>query len=543
MKLQTKILFPVLTVIILLTVSLSFLYNFFIGKSVQKEFNKRGAIIASSLASTGRLGVLMHDSTQLGTILNAMMVDKDLRYAAFLEENGRVIVKLGVRPLNQELSGSSKESHYEAQNSVGEKMEMFSSKVFSRADNSEIIGSVEIAISKEVIISERRMTIVWSAVLCVIFSIISGFTVIVIMKMLKPLIEGIRLVATGDLSLELKPKNDDEVGELIRSLDTFICSLRGIVEEVEQSTVYLSEHAIKISSDSASMAAGTQEQTRQAIEVASAMEEMTKTITENSRNATETANTAKIAKNAAEDGGKVVQDTVIGMKRIADVVEKSAATVDALGKSSNQIGQIINVIDDIADQTSLLALNAAIEAARAGEHGRGFAVVADEVRKLAERTTKATKEIANMITVIQTETRKAVESMEDGTKEVTRGIELADRAGASLNQIVQISQRVTDMISQIAAASDQQSKAIEHIAINVESISKVARQTADGTQQIAHATEDLNVLTERLNQLVKKFNISKKSDNPKFSTVAARNMKSKISVKHNGTFVDDNKYS
>ena len=172
-----------------------------------------------------------------------------------------------------------------------------------------------------------------------------------------------------------------------------------------------------------------QEQTSQASEVASAVEEMTKTIMENSKNASVAADTAKQARVSAEAGGKVVDDTVHGMKRIAGVVNKSAETVKELGKSSDQIGEIIGVIDDIADQTNLLALNAAIEAARAGEQGRGFAVVADEVRKLAERTTKATKEIAGMIKKIQADTTGAVQSMEEGTQEVERGIELADKAG------------------------------------------------------------------------------------------------------------------
>jgi methyl-accepting chemotaxis protein len=166
------------------------------------------------------------------------------------------------------------------------------------------------------------------------------------------------------------------------------------------------------------------------------------------------------------------------------------------------------VIDDIADQTNLLALNAAIEAARAGEQGRGFAVVADEVRKLAERTTKATKEIAAMIKTIQKDTAGAVESMGEGTKKVDEGIQLADKAGSSLQEIVQISQRVTDMVAQIAAASEQQSSASEQISKNVEAISAVTGQTASGTQQIARAAEDLNRLTDNLQGYLAKFKLS-----------------------------------
>jgi methyl-accepting chemotaxis protein len=255
------------------------------------------------------------------------------------------------------------------------------------------------------------------------------------------------------------------------------------------------------------MAAGSQSQTTQAGEVAASVEEMTKTIVENARTASHTAETSKTAKEAAQKGGRVVDETIVGMKRISAVVSKSSETVRALGKSSDQIGEIVSVIDDIADQTNLLALNAAIEAARAGEQGRGFAVVADEVRKLAERTTKATKEIAAMIKQIQIDTGGAVSSMEEGTREVENGIELADKAGSALRDIVEISQSLTAMVAQIAAASGQQSSASEQIAKNVEAISAVTGETAGGTQQIARAAEDLNRLTDELQRLVSTFKL------------------------------------
>jgi methyl-accepting chemotaxis protein len=232
------------------------------------------------------------------------------------------------------------------------------------------------------------------------------------------------------------------------------------------------------------------------------------------------------------------------MKRIADVVNRSAETVKALGNSSNQIGEIIVVIDDIADQTNLLALNAAIEAARAGEQGRGFAVVADEVRKLAERTTKATKEISGMIKSIQADTAGAVSSMEEGTHEVDSGIKLADRAGASLREIVGMIQNLTDMVAQIASASEQQSSASEQISKNVDAISKVTGETASGTQQVARAAEDLNRLTENLQQLVSKFKLSDEvaehrialhKPEPAGSKTKRTDSKSMVAVRENGS--------
>ncbi|HVN49372.1 MAG TPA: methyl-accepting chemotaxis protein [Bacteroidota bacterium] len=347
-------------------------------------------------------------------------------------------------------------------------------------------------------------------------------------------------MAGGDLTVEVKYHGKDEFGLIANSMIHMTKYLNETISQIAESSATVASASTQISSSTEEMAAGVQEQTSQAGEVASAVEEMTKTIIENSKNASNTADTAREAKHAAEQGGKVVEDTIAGMNTIANVVKKSADTVKELGKSSDQIGEIIGVIDDIADQTNLLALNAAIEAARAGEQGRGFAVVADEVRKLAERTTKATKEIAGMIKKIQSETVGAVNAMEQGTQKVDEGMQLADKAGVSLKEIVNISQRVTDMVNQIAAASEEQSSASEQISKNVEAISAVTNQTATGTQQIAHAAEDLNRLTEDLTQIVTRFKLSE-TGHPVTKQVssAARSEKTKsnLAVRANGKLV------
>jgi methyl-accepting chemotaxis protein len=326
-----------------------------------------------------------------------------------------------------------------------------------------------------------------------------------------PVQEGAKILAKmseGDLTVRVVGEYQGDHQLLKNSINTVGQSLNKALLDVTDAVEATASASSQISSSTEQMAAGSQEQSSQAGEVAAAVEEMTRTILENSKNALHTVETAKNAKHSAEQGGKVVKETVDGMKRIAFVVMRSAGTVQELGRSSEQIGEIVSVIDDIADQTNLLALNAAIEAARAGEQGRGFAVVADEVRKLAERTTKATKEIAVMIRKIQTDTSGAVESMEEGTQEVNNGITLADKAGTSLHEIVAISQTVTEMIAQIATASEQQTSTSEQISKNVEAISAVTAQTASGTQQVARAAEDLNRLTENLQQLVSKFTIS-----------------------------------
>lgn len=348
-------------------------------------------------------------------------------------------------------------------------------------------------------------------------------------------------VANGDLrfkhtpNLESKMNSGDELGQLARAFGGMINSLREIIRKIDESSDTIASASTEISSSTEQMAAGAREQTNQAGEVASAVEQMTSTIVENSKNAAATADTAAKAKTAAEEGGRVVSETVIGMQRISEVVNKSAKTVMELGKSSDQIGEIISVIDDIADQTNLLALNAAIEAARAGEQGRGFAVVADEVRKLAERTTKATKEIADMIKKIQTETKGAVTAMNEGTKEVEHGINLAEDAGRSLKEIVAISQRVTEMVAQIATGSDQQAQAAEHISASIESITTVTQETATGADQVAQATEDLSRLTDNLKQLIKEFQLSERPT--KKSGFVNNDQKSTMVVGRNGALL------
>jgi len=327
-----------------------------------------------------------------------------------------------------------------------------------------------------------------------------------LIEYMKSLAGAAERIAANDLTVQVTPKGDKDV--LGNAFKTMTTNLTAMIRQVTDNSTQLVSAATEIASSSEQMARGSQEQTGQTAQVSSAVEEMTATIVESSRNAGEAANQAKEAANAARAGNQVVSQTIEGMNRIAQVVQESANTVQELAKSSDKIGEIIGVIDDIADQTNLLALNAAIEAARAGEQGRGFAVVADEVRKLAERTGKATKEITDMIKGIQSDTKGAVAGMEQGINEVQQGRELADKAGESLTAIATYSQKVMDMIQQIATAAEEQSAASEEIARSVEGIAKVTKENATGVEQSAAAAEQLNRQAEGLQKMVSRFKVN-----------------------------------
>lgn len=292
-----------------------------------------------------------------------------------------------------------------------------------------------------------------------------------------------------------------------QTVDTLTAPLYKLTEVIQATATA----ATQISASTEEMASGSSEQSSYIGEVASSVEEMTRTIFSTTKNTTIAAESSKDSAEKAKEGGKIVDEVVIGMNQISDVVEKSAEKIFVLGENSDKIGEIIQVINDIADQTNLLALNAAIEAARAGEQGRGFAVVADEVRKLAERTTKATKEIASMIKQIQIDTSDAVESMKIGTKNVDNGKQLVNKAGEVLKEIITSSEKVTDVIVQVAASSEQQSATSEEISKSIETINKVIKEASSGVHQIARAADDLNNLTENLQQLIIQFDISSQS--------------------------------
>ncbi|MEW6248568.1 MAG: methyl-accepting chemotaxis protein [Nitrospirota bacterium] len=354
-----------------------------------------------------------------------------------------------------------------------------------------------------------RGRLLW--ILVILTGLAVAAAVVLSRSLTKALADAITMIATicndWDLTRRLTVNGKDEVGRLCETFNHFMDKLEDAMTRVASLIASLAASVEKLSANTGQLVKGGQEQAQQAIQASAAVEEMSATVTEMAKHAQVVASKAQAANQAARQGNEVVTASVTGMMHLAETIRDSSGRIQMLGQRSEQIGEIVRVIEEIADQTNLLALNAAIEAARAGEQGRGFAVVADEVRKLAERTTKATKEIADTIRTIQGDTTVAVEAMQAATRETEEGTGLAQRAGACLSEIVGAVETVTNMVQQIAAAVEEQSTVTHQIASNIEVTAEVSKRNEGGIGQIGAASADLARLANELQAVVSGFKL------------------------------------
>jgi len=312
-------------------------------------------------------------------------------------------------------------------------------------------------------------------------------------------------ISEGNLLIRFK--SDKQLTGAYASMKNMAERLKQVLSNVKSSSesVASSSHELSVGSEETSR--GVTEQAGRAHQIATASTEMSQTIVDVAKNASNIALSASDTLKIADKGQEIVTKSIEEVKAIADTVNESAKLISSLGERSKQIGDIVNVIKDIADQTNLLALNAAIEAARAGEQGRGFAVVADEVRKLAERTGKATAEISGLIVSIQGEMEQAVVSMVEGTERVSVGVEFSEQAGEALRNIVGSVTDLQSMVQQIATATEEMSTASEQISGDIETIATVSKDTSASSEHVSKASSDLARLAADLHDVIGLFKV------------------------------------
>ncbi|MBT2216018.1 HAMP domain-containing protein [Virgibacillus dakarensis] len=374
----------------------------------------------------------------------------------------------------------------------------------------------------------------------IIISLILGGIIILfiirsIAKPIKQLVSATDKMRDGDLSISVDLHRNDELGQLAKAFNQMRENLSNVISQVHEKASSLAASSEQLNASTEQNTLATEQISSSIQEVASSMESQTASIEESSKMANdmsksiqqiaassnEVSTTAKDAILVVDAGNQALDTTVGQMEYIKKTVHELSNNIEGLGNHSQEISKIVDVITDIAEQTNLLALNAAIEAARAGEHGKGFAVVADEVRKLAEQSSQSSEQIRQMIESIQQGTTDAVKSMETGTSEVDKGIDIVNQAGQSFTEITNFVNTVSKQIQQVSSQIDVISSSAEHFVTTFDKVTAVSETTSDGAQNVSASTQEqlasmeeisgsatsLSQMAEELQELVKNFKL------------------------------------
>jgi len=473
---------------------------------------------------------------QLMTKLDGMLIDEGERklyqhldeklekYYAVSEKLANLIKQDRIAEAISLIRSESRATYYE----VGKSMDGLEKDIDDDIESMKNINSSSYSTSRNV-----NITLI---VLSITLGLLTAFTISnSVAKGVKLVSEAATRIADGDLTInKLVVASKDEIADMAKAVNKMIDNLKILInktnaaaqqvaatsEELSATTQETTAAVQQVARAMEELASGNTQQTESVNQTASAVEQLTGSISQIAKssidqnrnmnqaselveqmargieevagNTQQVAQAAKTTSEAAKIGGKAIEETIDGMQAIKDSVFDTAVKIKELGDQSQQIGEIIQVIDDIAEQTNLLALNAAIEAARAGEHGKGFAVVADEVRKLAERSGKATKEIADLISSVQYGTINAVKAMEKGTAQVEKGVSLADNAGLALKNILETIHQANEQIESITAAIEQISAGSSEVVRAIDNVVVITKENSAATEQMAAGAKQVN---------------------------------------------------
>ena len=320
------------------------------------------------------------------------------------------------------------------------------------------------------------------------------------------LLDEIADLAEGDLSIHASV-TENFTGAIADSINFAIDQMRGLVSNINHLSVQVAKAASETQATASGLASAAENQAKEIGAASHAINEMAVSIDHVSSNAAESAAVAERAVEIANKGADVVQDTITGMDTIRGQIQETSKRIKRLGESSQEIGDIVSLINDIADQTNILSLNAAIQASMAGDAGRGFAVVADEVQRLAERSSAATKQIAALVKTIQTDTNEAVISMEQTTTEVVNGAKRAQDAGVALEEIENVSTSLAELIQNISNAARQQAASAGHVSNTMNVIQEITAQTVSATEQTASSIGNLAKMANEMRESVEGFKL------------------------------------